>query len=164
MPSGRSLGTLPGPPGSYESLAYSASGRWLAAVRHTGDAYTVLAWDLATRGDPIVVGPGLDFRFLPGTDDLVAAELDDPTLTVYDLEPDGTIQKDRQIARPDVSFQAMAVDPSGHLGRGGVARRSPRRRPRPRHRSIASHPRHAEPRPAGVQRETATWRSAAATT
>ena len=37
------------------------------------------------------------------------------TLTVYDLKPDGTVKRDRQIARPDVSFQAMAVDPSGHL-------------------------------------------------
>ena len=82
-------------------------------MRDTGDAYTVVAWDLATRSDPIVLGPGFDFRFLPGTDDLVAAELDSPTLTVYDLEPDGTIQKDRQITRPDVPFEAMAVDPSG---------------------------------------------------
>jgi WD40 repeat protein len=58
-------------------------------------------------------GPGLDFRFLPGTDDLVAAEPGSPTLTVYDLEPDGDIQRDRQIPRPDVPFDSMAVDPSG---------------------------------------------------
>jgi WD40 repeat protein len=58
-------------------------------------------------------GPGLDFRFLPGMDDLVAAEPGSPTLTVYDLEPDGDIQRDRQIPRPDVPFDSMAVDPSG---------------------------------------------------
>ena len=74
-------------------------------MRDTGDAYTVMVWDLATTGRArSSVGPALDFRFMPGTDNLVAAEPDEPTLTVYDLEPDGDRPEDRQIPRPDVPF------------------------------------------------------------
>jgi DNA-binding SARP family transcriptional activator/WD40 repeat protein len=115
VPGGRSLGTLSGPAGSYESLAYDASARWLAAVRNTGDSSTVMLWDLATHGAPISAGRGVEFRFIPGTDSLVVADLDTPTLTVVHLEPNGGIRTERQIPRPDVQYTAMAVDPAGGL-------------------------------------------------
>ena len=150
MPSGRSLGTLPGPPGSYESLAYSASGRWLAAVRHTGDAYTVLAWDLATGGDPIVVGPAPRFPLPARHGQPGRGQLDDHA---DGLRPQA--RRHRPEGPPDRSTRRVLPGDGGRPlrapGGGGVPRRSPRRCPRPHHRSIASDPRHAEPRTAGVQ-------------
>ncbi|MEA3184766.1 MAG: hypothetical protein QOJ74_1243, partial [Ilumatobacteraceae bacterium] len=79
VPSGRSLGVLAGPAGSYESVAYDPSGRWLAAVRNTGETSTVMLWDLANNGARIAVGPGVEFRFIPGTESLVLADPDTPT-------------------------------------------------------------------------------------
>ncbi|MEY2554757.1 MAG: hypothetical protein QOC57_2617, partial [Ilumatobacteraceae bacterium] len=115
VPSGRSLGVLAGPAGSYESVAYDPSGRWLAAVRNTGDTSTVMLWDLANNGARIAVGPGVEFRFIPGTESLVVADPDTPTLTVVQLETNGGVRTERRIPRPDVPYTAMAVDPSGGL-------------------------------------------------
>ena len=164
VPGGRSLGTLSGPPGSYESLAYSASGRWLAAVRHIGDAYTVVAWDLATPGAPIVLGPGIDFRFLPGTDDLVAAELGSPTLTIYDLAPDGDVHEGP--ADPPAR-RAVRLDgrrpfrPTRSRWRRSPVAVSTSSTSRPAHRGPRSTCRAPDSRSSAV---TATWRSRAATT
>ncbi|MEY2583135.1 MAG: hypothetical protein QOE09_2984 [Ilumatobacteraceae bacterium] len=115
VPGGQSLGMLSGPAGSYENVAYDASGRWLAAVRNTGDTSTVMLWDLANNGARIAAGPGVEFRFIPGTESLVIADPDTPTLTVVHLEPSGGIRTERHIPRPDVPYTAMAVDPSGRL-------------------------------------------------
>jgi WD40 repeat protein len=59
------------------------------------------------------VGPGLDFRFLPGTSSLVVVARDAPALVVYDLQPDGTFAEARRFARPDVPYESMAVSPTG---------------------------------------------------
>ena len=115
VPGGRSLGTLSGPAGSYDGLAYDAGARWLAAVRNTGDSPTIMVWDLKSRGAPISAGPGVEFRFIPGTDTLVVVDPDAPTLTVIHLEPNGAIRTERRISRPDVQYTAMAVDPTGGL-------------------------------------------------
>ena len=57
-------------------IAYDATGRWLGATRNTGDGYTVMVWDLTEPGaPPIEVGPGVEYRFLPGQRMVVA----DPT-------------------------------------------------------------------------------------
>ncbi|HMK10691.1 MAG TPA: WD40 repeat domain-containing protein, partial [Acidimicrobiales bacterium] len=113
--SGTSLGTLPGPPGSYEVVSYSSDGRWLAAVRDTGEGYTVMAWDLVDHAGPFAVGTGIDFRFLPGSDRLVLVDPDQPTLNVVALEPNGQTDDVRQMTRPAAPYTAMEVDPTGHV-------------------------------------------------
>ena len=97
------------------AVAYAASGRWLAAVRrHRRQLTPSWLWDLATRARP---DRGRSGRRLPLPSRHGRLGRGRPRQrrrsTVYDLEPDGTIRKDRQIARPDVPFAAMAVDPSG---------------------------------------------------
>jgi WD40 repeat protein len=117
--SGRSLATLAGPAGDYESLAFDFDGSWLGALRNTDpnsvDATTLMLWNLRAPQTPIDVGPAFDFRFVPGTASVVVVAYDPAApLTVLDLEPDGTTRPDRQIHRPDtIPYASMALDPSG---------------------------------------------------
>ena len=110
---GRSLGTFDAPAASYDEVSYDPSGRWLGAVQDTDDASNIVLWDLHGGGTPITVGPGLDFRFIPGTSSLVVVARDTPELVVYDLQPDGTFAEARRLPRPDVSYNEMAVSSTG---------------------------------------------------
>ena len=116
VPGGRSLGTLSGPPGSYEDVAYDASGRWLAAVRNTGDSSTVMAVgprdSTARRSRPAPASTSASSRYgqlgrrRPRHADAHRA---------FTSSPDGGIRTERPIPRPDVQYTAMAVDPAGGL-------------------------------------------------
>ena len=114
VPGGQSLGTLDGPAGSYETISYDATGRWLGATRNTPKGPTVMGWDLTEPGaPPAVVAPGIEYRFLPGQR-MVVVDEDSPTLTVYDLSG-GAVHEDHQIQRPDTPYNLMAVDPTGRM-------------------------------------------------
>src|SRR5262249_43356177 len=114
VPDGRSLGTLDGPSGSYETISYDATGRWLGATRNTPDGLTVMVWDLTEPGaPPVVVAPGIENRFLPGPR-VVVFDTAPPTLTVYDLSG-AAVHEDPHTHRPDTPYSVMAVDPTGRL-------------------------------------------------
>ena len=120
---GHSLGTLHAPPASYDLVSYDSTGRWLGAVADTDNDSNVVLWDLHGGGTPITVGPGLDFRFIPGTSSLVVVARDTPELIVYDLHPDGTLTEAHRFDRPDVPYDSMAVSSTGLVAVASIAGR-----------------------------------------
>ncbi len=116
--SGRRLATLDGPPANYENLAFDFDGSWLGAIRDT-DPNSVgtgelMLWNMRDPSAPIDAGPAYLFQFVPGSASVVVVPYETTVpLNVLDLQPDGTIRPDRQIQRPDIGYDSMAVDPSG---------------------------------------------------
>ena len=142
---GRSLGTLPGPAASYDVVSYDSTGRWLGAAAATDDGSNVVLWDLHGGGAPITIGPGIDFRFIPGTSSLVVVAQDSPELVVYDLQPDGSFAEARRVPPPGLPVRGHGCELE-RLGGHRVAAGPARRRARPRRRGDEGHVEHAQPR------------------
>ncbi len=127
-----------------------STGRWLGAVQDTDDGSNVVLWDLHGGGAPITIGPGIDFRFIPGTSSLVVVAQDSPELVVYDLQPNGIVRRGPPCPPPRLPLRGHGRElerPGGHR----LARRPPRRRARPRRRRHEGDAQHAQPRRAEVQ-------------
>ncbi|HEY7626321.1 MAG TPA: hypothetical protein VH761_04610, partial [Ilumatobacteraceae bacterium] len=113
IPSGRLVGSLPGPAGDYDSVAHDPSGRWLGAVRVDPDAKAELVvWDIATGGVPRSLGRAWTFQFVPGTGSVIVLDPGQP-LAVIDVATGELIRK---IDVPDdVEYFGLEIDPTGRM-------------------------------------------------
>ena len=111
VPGGGVVDSLSGPPGSYQLAAHDPAGRWLAAVHVAPDERSeVVAWELGSEAPPTVLGPGVDFRFLPERDSILVLG-PEGGLSALNVATGDTI---REIDTPDdVPYLEFDVDEVG---------------------------------------------------
>jgi DNA-binding SARP family transcriptional activator/WD40 repeat protein len=112
VPSGRLVGSLTGPPGSYGVAEHDHTGRRLAAV-HVAPAGSdeIVVWELDSNSPPRSLGPGVDFTFIAESDSILVLR-PEGGLTVVDVVTGDAI---REIETPEgIPYDGLDVDEVGH--------------------------------------------------